>query len=135
MSCRRSVRASGKYRGPLAIDEADGYEGDARVGCVFAAQESFQPRVRRAIYRDFGGTAPRNRLDDWGGRWKSLRMRLVRRFGRWLIESVEFQAVGRFLDLLERLDCEWKFHWMYEILDGKLAMKLSFTPKIKQRSR
>ena len=37
------------------MDEADGFEGDARAGCVFVAQESVQPRVRRAACRDFGG--------------------------------------------------------------------------------
>jgi hypothetical protein len=28
------------------------------------------------------------------------------------IISVEVQVVERFLDSLERPDCEWKFHWM-----------------------
>ena len=37
------------------MDEADGFEGDARAGCIFVAQESVQPRVRRAACRAFGG--------------------------------------------------------------------------------
>lgn len=42
-------------RGDAEVDEAGGFEGDARAGCSFVAQESVQPRVRRAACRDFGG--------------------------------------------------------------------------------